>query len=149
MGKSLIGYHVRVSAEDDVKELIETNFKLLAMSLREASVRSGEMETNLGDVKDLAEFNKTSFQDMATRLDQTLEAIKVLAFGGAESKKEILNLRQEVQDLQERLKIVRGQTDRRGLAAQPETLGDHDLAPVFHDLIPHLLALLPRIHPHL
>lgn len=92
-----------MSAEDDVKELIETNFKLLAMSLREASVRSGEMESNLGDVKDLAEFNKTSFQEMATRLDHTLEAIKVLAFGGAESKKEILNLRQQVQDLQQRL----------------------------------------------
>lgn len=92
-----------MSADDDVKDLIETNFKLLAMSLREASVRSGEMESNLGDVKDLAEFNKTSFEDMATRLDQTLEAIKVLAFGGAEAKKEILDLRQRVEDLQERL----------------------------------------------
>ena len=98
-----IGYHDRVSADDDVKELIETNFKLLAMSLREASVRSGEMESNLGDVKDLAEFNKTSFEEMATRLDQTLEAIKVLAFGGAEAKKEILDLRHRVEDLQERL----------------------------------------------
>ena len=92
-----------MEGQDDIKDLIETNFKLLAMSLREASLRSGEMESNLGGVKDLAEFNKTSFQEMATRLDQTLEAIKVLAFGGAESKKEILELRQQVSDLQARL----------------------------------------------
>lgn len=90
---------MRDEQEQDVRTLIETNFKLLALSMREASVRSGEMEQTLDAVKNLAESNKTSFEEMAARLDQTLEAIKVLAFGGAESKQEILQLRQQLEEL--------------------------------------------------
>ncbi|MCA9793142.1 MAG: hypothetical protein KC910_15140 [Candidatus Eremiobacteraeota bacterium] len=88
--------------DEEIRTTIETNFKLLALSMREASVRAGDMEKGLTEVRKMAESAQNSFSEMADRLDRTLEAIKTLAFGGAESKQEILALKEELESLRKK-----------------------------------------------
>ncbi|MEW6280873.1 MAG: hypothetical protein AB1758_19820 [Candidatus Eremiobacterota bacterium] len=82
--------------EDELRQVIETNFKLLALSMRDVSAGTGNMEISLAQVKVRLEevgteidtlkadavANQKAFSTMADTLEETLEAIKTLAFGG-------------------------------------------------------------------
>ncbi|MEW6278598.1 MAG: hypothetical protein AB1758_08260 [Candidatus Eremiobacterota bacterium] len=111
-------------SEEDLRDVIETNFKLVGMSLREMGVRSGKMEQGLAEVRSdfeamktsiqragqeidqvrqLALANQAAFNELADRLDQTLEALKTLAFSEVESKKRLTTLETQMTSVLERL----------------------------------------------
>lgn len=90
--------------DDELRQVIETNFQLMAMSLREASVRAGRMETGLGEVqrglgevRALAEENQSGFLRLADQMEETLTALKSLGFGQAETRQQILALQEGLQ----------------------------------------------------
>ncbi len=75
--------------DEDLRQIIEDNFRLLALSMREVGSRTGKMETELGELKvdlterlnsvqSLAAQNQTSFEEMAQRLESVVEAVKTL-----------------------------------------------------------------------
>lgn len=97
-------------SEEELRTLIETNFRLIGLSLREVASRTGQIgdelgriQEELGHVKGLSRSNNSALVEMADRLDQTLEALKTLAFSDVESKARISELESQMQSVLVRL----------------------------------------------
>ena len=88
-------------ADDELKELIETNFKFLAITMRDIAGRTNQTETKLSGVQqkmktieqdlaetaDLTRQNREAFERMADRLDQAVAALSTLADSGTEHRR--------------------------------------------------------------
>ncbi len=132
-------------SEQELRELIETNFRLVGMSLREVAGRFGTMDEEMGTIRggldsvrvgleevarkvdslgeevgslgeevgslrELAQANQASLVETADRLDQTLDALKVLAFSDVDSKARL-------QKIETRLESVEARLDKLDLAS--------------------------------
>ncbi len=110
--------------EQELRNLLETNFRFLSITMREGAgelseVRGGlsEVRRELADVKERLESATNRMDDvterlgkvesgylaMADRLDEAIGAIGLVAHGTGELRAERVDLRQEVEDLKERV----------------------------------------------
>lgn len=94
-------------SNDELRSLVETNFKFLAITMRDIAGRSGQTEAKLlgvqqefkgiqsrlavveGDLAETAHLtrqNREAFEQMADRLDEAVAALGTLAFSAAENR---------------------------------------------------------------
>ena len=111
-----------MSNDDDLRSLVETNFKFLAITMRDIAGRSGQTEAkllgvqqefkgiqsrlavvegDLADTADLTRQNREAFEQMANRLDQAVTALGTLAQSGTEH-------RQRFESIEARLAALEG-----------------------------------------
>ncbi|MEW6278863.1 MAG: hypothetical protein AB1758_09590 [Candidatus Eremiobacterota bacterium] len=57
-------------SEDELRQIIETNFRLLAMTMRDASTRAGQAEQGLGDVRTGLDNVQTGLEEVRTGLEE-------------------------------------------------------------------------------
>jgi chromosome segregation ATPase len=100
---------------EDLRSLVETNFKFLAITMRDIAGRSNQteakllgvqekmktIEQDLSDTADLTRQNREDFERMADRLDQAVAALGTLAVSGAEH-------RQRFESIERRLDALEG-----------------------------------------
>lgn len=62
-----------------------------------------DLTERLNSVQSLAAQNQTSFEEMAQRLESVVEAVKTLAFGDAEHRRELRALKAQMDNVVERV----------------------------------------------
>jgi hypothetical protein len=89
----------RVS-DDDLRGLVETNFKFLAITMRDVAGRTSQteakllgvqsqmkrIEQDLAETADLTRLNREDFERMADRLDLAVTALATLGESGTEHR---------------------------------------------------------------
>lgn len=92
-------------ADEDLRRVIEDNFRLMSLTLRETGTMFRQDLTGLKEeldrrIDELSTGVDGRLDAVADRLDQTLEAIKTLAFADVEHRQKVTDLEKRVEQLE-------------------------------------------------
>lgn len=89
-----------VSNDDQLRQVIEDNFNLALISIRDVAEGTAELR---GQINDRLTKNEEQLRQVADRLEQAVEAIKTLAFSGADERRELTSLKLAIEELRSRV----------------------------------------------